>query len=377
MENVSMKEMNRINIITRHAIVNYGSFFQTLATQEFFESLGLQVTIINYCSKEETILGNLKTNSRKRHGIKRILYLLAKFPDEFIKTIVFHQKTYKFLKLSKRYHSLAELQEGSFTGIICSGSDQIWGLMPDGQLDKSYFLNFGGSDNKFISFSSSFGRMDYSDSDWSIIGESLKKYSLITVRETSSATEINKKFNLKAQEILDPTLLVDESFWYLKTDPKYKTFSSYILVYQLRKNKDLDEFVQKISNEKHLKIIRVSTNIYDLLRKGSVVLKKPSQVLSLFKNASLVISDSFHATVFSIIFKKNFFDVLPPETSLRIVDLLSFLGLSNRIIKDYKVPDIIDSPINYDLVFTKIYDERTIDRDLFLKFLKSNDNGTL
>lgn len=65
----------KINVITRHSIVNYGSYFQTIATQNFFEENGYECNIIDYISKDETILGNIKVNSRKRKGIKKYYIL--------------------------------------------------------------------------------------------------------------------------------------------------------------------------------------------------------------------------------------------------------------------------------------------------------------
>ena len=71
---MNIMEKKKINILTRHNIVNYGSFFQTLATQEFFTDLGYDVKVIDYVSKNETFLGNIIINSQKRKNIiKKII----------------------------------------------------------------------------------------------------------------------------------------------------------------------------------------------------------------------------------------------------------------------------------------------------------------
>ncbi len=338
--------MKKIYVITRHAIVNYGSYFQTIATQQYFKLLGYDCRIIDYISKNETIIGNLTINSKKRRGLKKILYVLLKFPDELFKTIIFRRFAKKNMNLTRRYTSLSQLKKTTFNGILCSGSDQLWGYMPNGTFDDAYYLNFGNDNNKYISFSSSFGRNDFSEREWYHIINHLKKYSLLTLREYESADFLNSKFNLNSFAILDPTLMIEPSFWYNLCENK-KNKNKYILVYQLRHNKLIDEYVKLVESKTNLKAIRVSTQIYDVLKNNTKVLKHPKYILTLFKNAELVITDSFHATVFSIIFNRQFIDILPPNTSLRIIDLLHILNIDNRILTSFDNLTLLNDTIDY------------------------------
>lgn len=342
--------MKKVYIITRHNIVNYGSFFQTYATVAFFESIGYECKIINYVSRNETILGNLVTNARRRNGVHKFFYFIFKFPDEFIKTVIFRNKIYKYLPLTKRYSSIDELKKSKLSGILCSGSDQLWGYMPNKQIDQVYFLEFGKKDNEYISFSSSFGRLDFGE-NWNIIKKYLKKYSILSLREISSVDYINKEFNYDAFQLIDPTLCIDKKIWWEMCYKKLRKSGKYILVYQLRKNSNIDNYVNHLAKINNLKIIRVTTQIYDFFRfNNSKVLRSPKYVLTLFKNASLIVTDSFHATVMSIVFEKNFIDILPPITSLRIRDLLNQLNLSSRILSDFDDFNIIKSNIDYSVV---------------------------
>lgn len=348
-----------INVITRHSIVNYGSFFQTLATQYFFKELGFDCKIIDYISKNETIFGNIKVNSKKRKGIKKIIYPFAKLPDEFLKTIIFNRLTRKELNLTKRkFSSIDDLKEYNFTGILCSGSDQIWGYMPNGKLDPAYFLDFAKENNTCISFAASFGRSDFSLDEWNYIRKELQKFSMISIRENNLVSEINKNYKLDSFSILDPTLMIDPKFWFYFCDSKTKIKNKYILVYQLRKNLDMDKYIKDVEQKTGLRAIRISTSIYDFFKNNTKVLLSPSNVLSYFKNAELIITDSFHATVLSIIFNKQFIDVLPPKTSLRIVDLLSTLQISNRILKSFSDFSLLDNNISYTLINKKIKELR-------------------
>ena len=99
-------------------------------------------------------------------------------------------------------------------------------------------------------------------------------------------------------------------------------------------------------------------------------MKKPEIVLSIFKDADLVITDSFHATILSIIFNKQFIDVLPPNTSLRIVDLLNTLNLNGQIIKSYDDLDMLNNKIEYELVNDKLEKLRIKYKNEYLKQLE-------
>lgn len=361
----------KINVITRHSIVNYGSYFQTIATQNFFEENGYECNIIDYISKDETILGNIKVNSRKRKGIKKILYPLLKFPDEFLKTKKFYKFTRKNMNLTKRFSSHKDLKGYTFSDLLCSGSDQLWGYMPNGKIDDAYLLNFKKEQNKCISFASSFGRTDFKEEEWNHIGNELKKYSVISLREAALVNKINHDYSLKSFSILDPTLMVKPEFWFGQCSKVKRVIKNkYILVYQLRSNSNMDNYIELVSHKLNLKVIRISTQVYDIFKKNTLVLKKPEIVLSIFKDADLVITDSFHATILSIIFNKQFIDVLPPNTSLRIVDLLNTLNLNGQIIKSYDDFDMLNNKIEYELVNDKLEKLRIKYKNEYLKQLE-------
>ena len=150
--------------------------------------------------------------------------------------------------------------------------------------------------------------------------------------------------SLPAITILDPTLMLDRDTWLELADREIKT-EPYVLVYRLRKNKELDAYARALAKKKHCKILKVSSSVYDWLGYGKKeILKDPRRVLSLFKNAAAVVTDSFHATVFSIVFNQQFVDFLPPKTYKRITDLLQMLGLENRIRRGEEDP--MEEPID-------------------------------
>lgn len=342
------KKSNNIRIITRHAVVNYGSVLQSFATEKFFQSLGYETEVIDYISDKETVRGRVKvfSNNYTKKPLKKWIYRIVKFPDEWIKERRFRRFRREMLHLTPRFRSLAELQAHDFgDDLLCAGSDQVWGYMSDGSVDPAYFLDFGGSGNRYFSYSASFGRDDFPGAYYDSITPLLKKFSFITVREKSGEDLLRAHASLPAVTILDPTLMLDRDTWLELADREIKP-EPYILVYKLRKNKELDAYARALAKRKHCKILKISSSVYDFLGYGKKeILKDPRRVLSLFKNASAVVTDSFHATVFSIVFNRQFVDFLPPKTYKRITDFLQMLELENRIQRGEKDP--MEKPIDW------------------------------
>ena len=348
--------MKNVHIITRHFIPNYGSLLQSLSSIKIFEDLGYAPTIIDYVAKTETLLPQNTHFARKftKNPILGTVFWIAKLPDQIVKRARFHSLRKKYLKMTKRLSSSKELREYDFSdSYFCSGSDQLWGYVSDEKtVDSNYFLDFTKEGDVCFAYSSSFGRTDFSSEQLANLTELLKKFSFITVREQSGVELIANHTPYSAEHVLDPTLTVDPKFWQDFANVTIKG-KPYLLIYHLRRNKMLERYAKNLAKENGWKIIRVSTSIYDLFKQGKCkLLADPKKVLSLFKNAQCVVTDSFHATVFSLIFNKPFIDVLPPTTHERITDLLSLVGLPERAFAhDGDVPlDIATAPIDYEKV---------------------------
>ena len=241
----------------------------------------------------------------------------------------------KYLKTTKRFDCLADLKAHDFSdSYLCAGSDQLWGYMPSGKIDPAYFLDFGTEQNKYFSYSASLGRTDFDEYYKQDLNGYLDKFSFLTVREQSGVSFIKENTPYSAKHVLDPTLTLDRKVWLDFADVKIKE-KPYLLLYPLRRNPFIDRYAKAVAKTYGLKIIRISTSVYDIFRFGKKkILKDPKTVLSLFKNAECVISDSFHATVFSLVFNKKFVDILPKTTHERMTDLLDLVGLRDRIVTD-------------------------------------------
>ena len=205
----------------------------------------------------------------------------------------------------------------------------------------------------------------------------LRKYNSILVRE-KSAVDIIKSVGYKGnvELVLDPTLLLKKDEWISLIDKEKnkikKEKEPYVLVYQLHHNKKFDEYVKLIKRKTKLKIKRINTSIFFGLKPGELVLLPTiAEFLYYIENAKYVLTDSFHGTVFSIIFNKKMVDILPKVTGTRIESILELFGIKNRILKNYNDISIMDQEIDFDKINKKLDSER----EKSLKSLKDSLNN--
>lgn len=335
--------MKKIYILTRHRVVNYGSLFQSEATQTLFDSIGFDNFIIDYIPDEEKLFKDTLFSVQSKNNFFKFLLFILKLFDNIIKRTFFRKFRKKNLKMVKYGYPINN-------NILCSGSDQLWGYMPNGKLNKEYFLC--KSKNEKFAMSSSFGRTNFKEIEVEFIISALKEFSFISVREKSAETFLSNN-NIISTNILDPTLLVPREYWLLRA--KNIKNKNYILLYQLTLNKELFSYAKQLSKQTKKRVIVVSTSIYSIFSGNKVkLLKSPEYVLGLFKNADFIVSRSFHASVFAIIFNKPFTTFIPNGTGSRIKDLCKTLGLRNNIVNfgdSFKIPNLV---YDYKLVNDKI-----------------------
>lgn len=325
----------KIAIITRHFISNYGSLLQTFATQEIVKLLGHDCVVINYIRKDEELFRReytLLQNKKKWQNniIKKIFYILLRQPESLFAGYKFKYWQKKYLKLSKKYNKISDLEKNfEDIDIFVTGSDQVWGPTSSGKYDEAYFLEF--TTKKKISYASSFGHSNFSREQENYFLKFLSKYNHVSVRE-DTAVEFLNGHNINSIQVLDPTLLFDTNFWSNLINKEIK--KDYILIYQLHNDKKLFEYAKKVSKKLKLPIIRINPMLHQIYMGGKFVLcPSISKFLSYIKNAKLVITDSFHGTVFSIIFNTQFIEFIPNNnTETRNISILKLTGLTDRII---------------------------------------------
>ena len=346
----------KVDVITRHAVANYGSIIQAYATQKVIEDLGYECDIINYVREDEkdrNISKTLLKNSAKwnKNFVTRMIFKIIQDPNYYISYKKFCKFRKKLLKETIEYNTIEQLKNNlPDADIFCTGSDQVWGPIGTSEYDEAYFLKFVPNDKKTIAYSSSFGKKDNNKSVIGNLKYLLSDYSKLLVREDTAVDIIKNAGFENVEQVVDPVLLLkDVDFDKIIEEPKIK--EDYILVYQLHDNKKFEKYTQKIAKEKNMKLIRVSPSLTNFFKCGKTVyLPTPREFLGYIKNAKFIITDSFHGTAFSLIFNKKFVDIPPQNGITRIESVLRVFGLENRLVKNYDEYDILDKDIDYDRV---------------------------
>lgn len=355
----------RIAVITCHNVKNYGSVFQTYATQSYLERLGHQVYFIDYQRKDTADYEILDVRARQSQRIyrNRLLRILFKIILNFSiqKQIqVFNAFLHQYIHLTERsYYSNEELKEDCPSAdLYVSGSDQIWNTKINHRIEYPYFLDFVPESAPCISISTSFGNTALSEEEKPILKLLLKKYWMISVREKSGEAILEQLGIHGAKALMDPTNLLGLDEWRQLEQPISHP-ELYILVYHLRPDKKFDQYVNNLCKEKNMKAVHILLYYHKavVLRGIHKVMPKPGQVLSLIRDASYIVTDSFHMCSFAIKYHKPFVVMYPDNFGERIDNLLRITKLEQRHVIDEKDLEKIDAPIDYNAVDNRITEQ--------------------
>jgi hypothetical protein len=366
----------KVCIVTLHRAENYGSVLQALALQLKIEALGHKVVFLDYCPERYTKYGKLKRLKGKDEKFNNpFLLLIARiliFPSYLKKGWVFGE----FLKNLNLYPSIVSSSSEVDVKLLnadafCVGSDQVWNSYWNEGIDGTLFLDFVNNGTPCFSYASSIGLSELPESEIQKTKELLAKFRFISVREDTGVNILRNLGRNDVVQSIDPTLLLTAEDW----NPYVKgviTNEKYILTYNLHHDKKIDDYAVMLEKKYGYKIYNVSYNWHDVVRHGNLKwCPSVGEFLGLIKNAHFVVADSFHATVFSILFKKKFVSIAPEIANSRISSLLSCLGLGERLINNFDSPSVIEVEIDYDEVFERLQNERNVS----LEYLKNVFNS--
>ncbi len=358
----------RIKIITCHDVYNLGASLQAYALSHYLIALGHSVEIIDYKPEYLRHYQLWKISNQKYdHLLIKQAYLLAKLPKR-IKALRSSRKK-RFDDFTKRclpigtvqYSSYEQLKENTpEADLYIAGSDQIWNPLFENGKDPSFFLQFVPEGKTKISYAASFSVDDIKSENLSRIYPWLKEMSAISVRELSGQ-QIIESMGLDAIQVCDPVFLLDKDDWVERFFLTEKTKSPYIFVYDFDQNKKTEEIIKRIAKKYKLQIISVfPMNGADIMCPDI----GPIEFLEYIYQSSFIISNSFHATAFALIFHKDFLTTKREENlNTRMRDILISVGLENRMICDIddlgKQTDIlwasVDEQIKTSVLRSKTY----------------------
>lgn len=333
----------RIGILTLPLHVNYGGILQAYALQTVLERMGHEVVVINcplpknpysvsslvffiYCLLSHYVLRRSSVTVKWIMGIFKD-YRAKKTIIEFIRT-----------KIHNRFiESFATLHPSEFDAIVV-GSDQVWRKAYTLDI-RDYFLQFSERwDVRRVAYAASFGKDnidDYTEEEKKDIVRLLSKFEKVSVREISGVTLCRDEFGIAAVQMIDPTMLLNSEDYLALIDsiPEVK-FDGNLFNYILDETQEKSESIHEIELHncwKSFSVYGTAVSLESELNEN--VLQPVERWLQAFRDADAVITDSFHACVFSIVFNKPFLVFANSDRGLsRLESLLTITGQSERLV---------------------------------------------
>lgn len=367
---------------------NYGTSLQGYATIKKIQDLGYKCEIIRYkkqLSNIEKVILIIQmfrcggTFDKLRNLKERLNFILHKRYKNNINIrtkAVNRYKTQKLEPLFKYYHGYEALCNGSQNyDAVLVGSDQVW--TPMSLYNKYYNLLFVDERIPKVAYASSFGVSEIPKIQRKETGVYLNRFSSIGVRELKGKEIVDSLSTKKAKVVVDPTLLLTKQDWEKEIEnSKINDDKPYIFCYLLGTNQEARDAISKLKAKTGLKII-VIRHLDEYVSKDEKFGDEapydvsPNDFVKYISRAQYVCTDSFHCTIFSILFHRQFITFYrfaensKNSRNSRIDSLFSLLGLSDRLYKN-EIYDTINNGINYDEVDRKL-NELRIDSVNFLK----------
>lgn len=310
----------KVGIITFHDSRNYGAVLQAYALQKKVSEYFPNTEIINYQNPE--IEKDLKLWNYSG-GIKGLLKAALSFVFRFRKKIAFDSFLNKYIPMSPSVNSGNIKRFSLKYDIVITGSDQVWNTVLTKD-DMQYFLPFCSSKHYRMAYAASFGDKKISLSD--DVKKEISKFSLITLREDDMLEEVRDAAQCPVGIACDPSFLLKRSEW-RKLCSKRLLKSKYVFLFMIDDSAELRKYAERYAKKNGLKLVSNKNDINFFLHSS------PMDFLSWILNAECIITNSFHGTVFSIIFHKKFVSHLRNTKGVpkqRIINLLEQFRLSHR-----------------------------------------------
>lgn len=336
---------------------NYGAILQATALRLFLkDELDADVEVINFTT-DSHLADNKVIKKRSPVFLKNIYYSLfsllryGQLSTRKRKTELFKSS---YLNLSQRYKTVKELLDNPpKEDIYITGSDQVFN--PGKDYLPVYFLGFDKGGGRKVAYSPSFGISSFSDSFEKDIAQYLKDFDFLSCREQSGSDFIAKIIGKEIPTLLDPVTLLSKEQWSSLAKSSYNG-KGYIFVYNLNGGYDLIHYANLLKQKVGLRIICLASNITHFYNVDSQIYNAgPAEFLGYIRDAKYVITDSFHGTMFSLIFNKKFSTLIStPSTSSRITNILGKLELQDHISFSPTEIDFESISKNYSVDFEKL-----------------------
>lgn len=348
---------NAVGIITFHCSDNYGAMLQAYGLKMYLRNQGVLADIVPYepffmvgrnwlipYAPVASVYGNLRyscggmrSHLRMGNDFFRMKLNMKRFREKYL--------------MEKKYRKLrwpSQMKKLSYQYYIV-GSDQIWNPDITFGLRKVYFGCFENRHKKkIIAYAASLGGSSLLPKYEKDFSKLLNHVDVISVREREAVSYVEKFCTKKISVVLDPVFLLSEECWRrVEVLPKKVR---YILVYQTEENQEMLNYAKGLSEETNLQVVELGVN-YKQNTEDFLIdyTAGPAEFLGYIHNAEYIITNSFHAVAFSIIYEKHFMAFLHSKRGTRIRNILEVCGL-----KDCLYQDMLSSKVDKEIMWKQV-----------------------
>lgn len=306
-----------VGTLTFHWVTNYGALLQAYALQQYLMSQGWATEIIDYKPGRTAIFQALDRVRGRRLSEFAVEARMRDFRREYLRV---SDRTYRTNRSLRRAAS-------DYDTFIC-GSDQVWNESFVHHAERtptlSYYLDFVPDKKSRIAYAASFGTDRLTAATVGLVLPELRKFAVIGVRETTGRA-IVEELGLRATVVADPTLLLPASHYAQMTAARVEDCRSGVFSFVLHRNQPTAMHVMRCVNARYSSVDESRTHPLGVL-----------EWLARIRNAEFVVTNSYHAAIFAILFHTPFISVTVEGSSMndRLATLLGSIGLERRLVAD-------------------------------------------
>lgn len=345
--------MKKIALLTFHRAYNYGARLQAYALFRKLELWGHDCLVVRYETPSQMAQYKIFQPDFSLIGILRnVRNILNYYANKKRKACFddFSDTNCRYTNIVTNKRQLQRLLNQY--DVVLVGSDQTWNIK-EKAFDDVYFLPFDIKGKK-VSYASSAGDdvKTWSDEEKLRIANNLRGFESLSIRE-NSGKEMLRQNGIDAVQVVDPTLLLTKYDWENVQSCNIVHDEKYILYYSVKSTDFSVQFVKHLSSITGLKVIAIHPQNSFELNSGFIrkIEMGPDGFIEYISKAKYVVTTSFHATVFSLIFNKMFFC---PTKNDRIIDLLQKVNLLDRVVTSNDDSFLLEKEIDWRSVAGKL-----------------------
>lgn len=365
--------MKHIGIITFHRACNYGAVLQALSLYNTINDReDASAHLIDHRCEAIEKNYNIKGIFQSGSGVKTILLKLLRINAILKRNRLFS----RFLSDNFDLVPLDKINTKEYHRFV-TGSDQIWNLKLTGN-DKNYYLDFVKDSRQKVSYAASVGKVENANTH--VIGELVSDFHAVAVREQALYDALKEESCPNLTKTIDPVFLTSKEKWLETAGNTRCVDSDYILVFIMGVTKQGDYLVElgkKLAKKNNCKVILIGDQErwYKYRDVEHFGVASPTEFLNLIANAKTVLTNSFHATSFSILFNTNFLVECHINSPERIYSLLDMTGLRSHCIYDGKISSEPPVKIDWRDVEEKLQPEINRSKKFIEKFIIDDENS--